>query len=514
MSEGKRNGRVHMKPKFEKPTKEVSERMKKVKSRDTGLEKAMEAMIGELGLEYEKYPKVYGKPDFRIKNKRILIFCDSSFWHGKREKEASGKAFKRNIEFWTWKINENRKRDRRTSRRLRREGWSVQRFWDADILKKPEKVKNRLRRMVDKKTEKKPTAIDLYCGAGGLTLGLKRAGFDVVAGLEIDPEIAKTYEANHPTVKLIKKDIREVKGEEILELTGLDGIDLIAGCPPCQGFCSLTNKYKRKDPRNDLMLEMARLIEEIKPKMVMMENVPGTMKRGKPILDKFVKRLKSIGYEINMEVLQMADYGVPQFRRRFVLLAGRGFKIDFPKKTHSKKGDAKKKLKPWLTLGDAIKNTGKPVTLSQAKESGSPQKYNWHVIRDLKEISIKRLKALEAGNGRASLPKDLRPKCHAKSDRGFVNVYGKLRWDQTPPTITSGCATPAMGRFGHPDEIRTISVREAAMIQTFPKSYIFRTDFISTATELVGNALPPKFAEKAAKACLNAFFLNRNLKYN
>lgn len=502
-----------MRPKFEKPPKEVSERMRRVKSKDTSIERAMEKILKDIGLEYEKQPDIFGRPDFKLKKPDVLVFCDSSFWHGRRKKEVSGEAFRKNVEFWTKKLEENKKRDQRINRKLRKNGWSVHRFWDTDILKKPEKVKNRLRRMVAQKTVKKPTAIDLYCGAGGLTLGLKRAGFDVVAGLEIHPEIVKTYEANHPNVKLLKRDIREIKGEDILELACLDEIDLIAGCPPCQGFCSLTNKYKRKDSRNDLILDMARLIEEIKPKMVMMENVPGITKRGKPILDEFVKRLESIGYEINMEVLQMADYGVPQFRRRFVLLAGKGFKIDFPKSTHCNKGNEKKKLKPWLVLADVIKNMGEPVKLSQAKRTGSPQKFNWHVIRDLKEISIKRFKALEAGNGRASLPKDLRPKCHANSNKGFINVYGRLSWEQTPPTITSGCVTPAMGRFGHPDDLRTISIREAAMIQTFPKSYEFKTDIVRTACELVGNALPPKFAEKAARACLNSFLsLSKNEK--
>lgn len=497
------------KPGFKKPSPTVSNRMKRVKSSNTEIEKTMENLLRKEKIEYEKQINLAGHPDFKITGTNILIFCDSSFWHGRRESEISGKAFKKNREFWTHKIIENRKRDQRTNRKLRSNGWSVHRFWDTDILKKPDKVKNRLLRIVAQKKEKKLTAVDLYCGAGGLSLGLKRAGFNVVAGVEIDPEIAKTYEANHPTVKLIKRDIREVKGKEIFELTGLDEIDLIAGCPPCQGFSSLTSKYKRKDPRNDLILEMARLVEEIKPKMIMMENVPGITKRGKSILNEFVKRLESIGYEINMEVLQTADYGVPQFRRRFVLLAGKGFKIDFPKSTHCNKGNEKKKLKSWLTLADVIKNMWEPVKLSQAKRTGSPQKFNWHVIRDLKEISIKRFKALEAGNGRASLPKDLRPKCHANSNKGFINVYGRLSWEQTPPTITSGCVTPAMGRFGHPVELRTISIREAAMIQTFPKSYEFKTDIVRTACELVGNALPPKFAAKVAKACFIAFFAKK-----
>lgn len=501
-----------MKPKFEKPPKEVSDRMKRIKSEGTSLERAMEKILNELVVKFDKQPNLLGKPDFRIIGTKVLIFCDSSFWHGRRESEVSGEAFKKNREFWTKKLTENRRRDQRTNRKLRKDGWSVHRFWDSDILKKPDKVRGRLRRLIDRKAGKKLTAIDLYCGAGGLTLGLKRAGFDVVAGVEIDPEIVKTYEANHPKTKVIKRDIREVTGKEILELVGLEEVDLIAGCPPCQGFSSLTRKYKRKDPRNDLILEMARIVEEIKPKMVMMENVSGIASRGKQMLEELVKRLESMGYIVNMGVLQMADFGVPQSRNRFVLLAGNGFRIEFPKKTHSKKPDDGKNLKPWLTLADIIKNLKKPIKFSQAIKDSSPQDFNWHVIADLREISIKRLKALKAGGNRASLPKELRPKCHKNSDKGFINVYGRLSWKQVAPTITTGCTKPAMGRFGHPDELRTISVREAAIIQTFPKYYKFETRLMKTACNLIGNALPPKFAEKAAKACLNAFFNNKVVK--
>jgi DNA (cytosine-5)-methyltransferase 1 len=359
-----------------------------------------------------------------------------------------------------------------------------------------------------KQMDKALTAIDLFCGAGGLTLGLKRAGFKVVAGVEINPEIAKTYKANHPTTKLLIRDVREITGKEILELTGLKEIDLVAGCPPCQGFTTLTTKYHRKDPRNDLVLEMARLVEETTPKMVMLENVPGLANRGKPLLDEFVGRLESLGYLVNKGVLQMADYGVPQSRRRLVLLAGKGFEIPLPKPTHCRTGDGKNVLKPWLTLADIIKNMPKPITLSCSKKLGGPKKFNWHIVSDLKEISIRRLKTLNPGDGRKSLPKELRPKCHANSDRGFQNVYGRLSWEQTPPTITSGFTRTCMGRFGHPEELRTISVREAASIQTFPMNYEFDTDFMNVACDLVGNALPYRFARKVATVCIDA--LKRN----
>jgi DNA mismatch endonuclease (patch repair protein) len=143
-----------MKPRFEGLSKETSKRMKRVKSKDTSIEKVMEKMLEDLCIEYEKQPNLLGKPDFRIRGTKVLIFCDSSFWHGRRESEISGKAFKKNREFWTKKLVENRKRDQRINRALRRSGWSVQRFWDSDILKRPDKVKNRLRRVIDWQTDK------------------------------------------------------------------------------------------------------------------------------------------------------------------------------------------------------------------------------------------------------------------------------------------------------------------------------------------------------------------------
>lgn len=138
-----------MKQCFEKPSEEVSERMKKVKSRETGLEKRMESILKELGTRYQKQLKLVGSPDFRIRGTNVLIFCDSSFWHGRREREITGEAFKRNREFWKKKLVENHKRDLRNNRALRKSGWSVQRFWDTDILKKPDKVMKRLRRIID-----------------------------------------------------------------------------------------------------------------------------------------------------------------------------------------------------------------------------------------------------------------------------------------------------------------------------------------------------------------------------
>lgn len=354
------------------------------------------------------------------------------------------------------------------------------------------------------KTNKKLTAVDLFCGGGGLTIGLKRAGFNVVAGVEVNEEICKTYKANDRGVALFEQDIRKIKGSDILHATGLKKIDLVAGCPPCQGFSQLTAKYKREDERNDLVLEMARIIEELKPKMVMMENVPGLAKKGRPLLDKFIKRIEKLGYIVNWDVLQMVEYGVPQWRQRFVLLAGKGFEIPLPKPIHSSSDIKKNGLKSWVTVRDALEKVGEPVTFNYAKSNGGPKKFNWNVVRDLSPINIERLKFLSEGGSRFDLPMKLRPNCH-KNNKGFSNVYARMSWQQPSPTITGGCVTLSSGRFGHPTSLRTISIREAARIQTFPDSYSIETENIATAADIIGNALPCKFAHIVSRACVKAY---------
>lgn len=357
-----------------------------------------------------------------------------------------------------------------------------------------------------------PTAIDLFCGAGGLTVGLKRAGFRVLVAVEVDPDLARTYQRNHPEVKVILRDIKDISGKEILKLAGVKKIDLVAGCPPCQGFSKLTDKHHRDDERNLLVLEMGRIVEELKPKVCMMENVPGLSKRGLPLLSRVERKLKKMGYLINRGVLQMADFGVPQSRRRLVLLAGKGFEISLPVATHARNIEKNSGLKPWVKLRDVLKIKIQPVALNIAHKNGGPEKFNWHIIRNLAPITLLRLKATKPGTNRYALPKSLRPDCHKKSSsKGFQNTYGRMSWDDVAPTMTSGCTTLSSGRFGHPEKNRTISVREAALIQTFPEDYQFATDNIATACKLVGNALPCKFAEAVSTQCMTRMQALREL---
>jgi DNA (cytosine-5)-methyltransferase 1 len=347
-----------------------------------------------------------------------------------------------------------------------------------------------------------PIAVDLFAGCGGLSLGLKRAGFDIRAAVEIDDVARKTYTANLPSIQLFE-DVLDVSVDDLRAACDNQEIALLAGCAPCQGFCSLTAKHKAKtDPRNVLVLRMAELVAELKPRVVMMENVPGIVTRGAEIFDRFINELEALGYPArkSWRIVQMADYGLGQSRRRFVLFVGHGFEIPFPEPTHAKRPEKGSGLKPWRTLKQAIGVRVPPVTLKTAHQNGGPKPFGWHVVSDLQPQVAKRLAAAVPGKTWLTVDEKVRPPCHQGRYKGFTNVYGRMSWGQTPVTMTSGCTTPCKGRFGHPDKKRTtISVREAATIQGFPEDFTFETDEMEAVCRLIGNAVPPLFAEVAGR---------------
>lgn len=326
--------------------------------------------------------------------------------------------------------------------------------------------------------------MDFFSGAGGLTQGLRQAGYKVLGAVELDPLACRTYRLNHRKVRLWETDIRKLTGPKILKELNLrrGELDLLAACPPCQGFSTMRTKngaVRVRDQRNDLIFDVLRMVRALLPKSIMLENVPGLVKNRRYVT--FRKKLKGLGYHLTWDVLNTVDYGVPQRRRRLVLLASRLGEPEFAPKASTSKTVRQiiGKLTPPKRSRDPLHN------YSNSRSSR---------IKDL----IKQIPA--NGGSRSALPKDQQLKCHKRVE-GFRDVYGRMSWDKPSPTITGGCINPSKGRFLHPVANRAITLREAALLQTFPKNYRFAMDNgrFSVAL-LIGNALPPEFIRRHALA--------------
>ncbi len=333
----------------------------------------------------------------------------------------------------------------------------------------------------------KPTAIDLFCGCGGLTAGLKIAGFQVIGAIENDKIAVQTYKSNHRGVQVWESDIRKIRGAEIMRKLGLEknGLDLLAGCPPCQGFSRMRSYNGGKeihDDRNDLLYDFMRLVEELRPKAIMMENVPGLADQEHLFV--FLRKMKKMGYRGAHKILNTVNYGVPQRRRRLIYLAGVNRKIPFGRECWER-----------ITVRHAISG------MEGAGKSGDrlhdmPEKRTDSVKEIIRNIPLD-------GGSRGSLPENLVLKCHKKKSVGFMDVYGRMAWDEPSPTITGGCNNPSKGRFLHPDEDRAITLREAALLQGFHPEYNFESDNKGVIALMIGNALPPAFIAAHAKSVIN-----------
>lgn len=334
----------------------------------------------------------------------------------------------------------------------------------------------------------KPTAIDLFSGCGGLTAGLKGAGFQVIAAVEIDKYARETYTLNHPEVPLMGEDIQNTYPARVMRELGLKKgeLDLLAGCPPCQGFSRLRKRNRVRaayDDRNTLIGDFARFVRLMKPKLVMMENVPGLEDHYR--FGELVKQLEALKYHVHFEVLDVADFGVPQRRKRLILVAS----------LKKPPGLARPFVKRQ-TVRDVIGGLSKPGR-SRDPIHNIPENRTAHVQAIIKAIPID-------GGSRSDLPGKLRLKCHEATD-GFKDVYGRMAWDDVSPTITGGCHNPSKGRFLHPEQNRTITLREAAILQGFPKNYKFSASHGKCSIALmIGNALPPPFIEAHARALRDA----------
>jgi DNA (cytosine-5)-methyltransferase 1 len=334
---------------------------------------------------------------------------------------------------------------------------------------------------------RKPRAVDLFCGAGGLTEGLRQAGYKVVGAVDIDPLACDTYRMNHKRVRIWQADIATLTGASVMRALKLKkgDLDLLAACPPCQGFSAMRRKnggQRNRDPRNDLVLQVLRIARAMRPITIMLENVPWLAKSRNYRL--FRKGLDALGYHVNWDVLNTVDFQVPQRRRRLVLLASRVSTPEFGQSSATRR-----------TVRQAIGHLPAP------SRSRDPL----HVDSANRSEKIKRLiqRIPKNGGSRLALGAKSQLQCH-KSVDGFRDVYGRMAWGAPAPTITGGCINPSKGRFLHPTANRAITLREAALLQTFPGNYRFSLERGRyRAALLIGNALPPEFIRRHALALRN-----------
>ena len=341
------------------------------------------------------------------------------------------------------------------------------------------------------------TCIDSFCGAGGLGLGLKRAGYNILLSFDVDDICINTIKANNQYLghSAISSDIADMLNGNIFNHCHLKRgeLFLLAGGPPCQGF-SVQRRGSDLDARNDLVLKYGQLIDELYPLYFVMENVSGLGgKRGKTILEHLVEKAESIGYKVHVKLLDAREYGVPQRRKRYIIIGERrdiGSSYLYPESTNGKK---------------TVRNAIGDLPIPPADGSDYPD-IPLHRRDKLSKLNLQRINALKEGQGRDDLPQELLTPCHRVSSSiiGHRNVYGRMAWDDVAPTITARFDSFTRGQFGHPDQPRSISLREGALLQTFPMDFSFSGNKVDVARQ-IGNAVPPVLAEKIGESIIDCY---------
>lgn len=352
---------------------------------------------------------------------------------------------------------------------------------------------------IKKITYKDFEVVDLFCGIGGLSHGFVKENFKVSAGIDFDNSCKYAFEENNSS-KFLHKDIKEFTGTELKSLYGKNKNKILVGCAPCQPFSIYNQKSSKSENRTEdkwkLLYSFSDLIDEVEPEIISMENVPlvATFDNGKVFKD-FVSRLEQKNYLVSWSIVNAQDYGVPQRRKRLILFGSKlGKKIDIIKPT-VKKGDYK-------TVADAIGH------LPHIEDGQTDPNDHLHYAKRLNEQNRRRIRATPEGGSWDDWPEDLWLECHKKdSGKKFKSVYGRMRWNEVAPTMTTYCIGLSNGRFGHPEQNRAISLREAALIQSFPEDYKFLdpdNDLSSpTLARQIGNAVPVGLGIVVAKSIKN-----------
>ena len=334
-------------------------------------------------------------------------------------------------------------------------------------------------------------AFDVFCSIGGLSYGLLRAGIPVVAGLDIDSTCRYAYEENC-RAEFLHSDVKRINYADIASY--FEGVKyrVLVGCAPCQPFSTHTSKLRRsgEDSRWNLINEFLRLVIEGMPEVVSMENVPAL--KSKEIYRKFKNTLKNQGYQVSDGIISCEHFGVPQSRRRLVLLASLLGEIHLPEKTVDEPVTVRKSIGHLKKLSNGEKNPTDPM----------------HVSRSLFPVNLKRIRASVPGGSWKDWPEQLLPDCYRRSSgRTYANVYGRMSWDKPAPTLTTQFHGYGTGRFGHPEQDRALSLREGAILQAFPEDYKFcplgkKPTFFNIGRH-IGNAVPPLLAKAIGGSIVN-----------
>lgn len=335
------------------------------------------------------------------------------------------------------------------------------------------------------------SVVDIFCGIGGLTHGFVKEHFNVVAGLDIDASCCYAYEQNNKA-RFICKKIEDVTAQEILELFNGTPIKVLVGCAPCQPFSLYMKRYGTKDEKWKLVDAFADLITEVQPDVISMENVPELLKFNKgAVFDNFVQRLSKSGYFVTHYLVYCPDYGIPQKRTRLVVFASKFASVDLIEKTH--------RPEQYRTVRDAIE--GLPPLEAGMTCSNDPL----HKAVGMSELNLKRIRQSLPNGSWKDWDDELRAACHRReSGTHYKSVYGRMSWEEPAPTLTTECYAFGSGRFGHPVQDRAISLREAALLQTFPSGYVFADPrgelYSKTIGRHIGNAVPVDLGRVIARS--------------